>query len=255
MKPCGSSLWPKMTASDPLAGQVAVVTGGARGIGAAIAHQLAEAGAHVVIADLNPPAAPFAFHRLDVSDEAAVADCVAAIVADFGRIDILVNNAALGGLAPFLEIRPDDWRRMLDVSLTGAFLMAQAAARVMVAAGRGQIVNITSTSGQRGGRGRAAYGAAKAGLELLTKVMAVELAPHGLRVNAVSPGPVETEMVRAAHDAATREAYGRMIPAARYGTPEEIARAVLFLCSGQVDYLNGHVLNVDGGFAAAGVMF
>lgn len=245
-------------ASDELAGRVAVVTGGSGGIGQAIVARLAAAGARVVILDLTKPQVPgpeAGFVVVDLENEASIAAAVARVLQDHGRIDILVNNAGIGGLAPFLEITSADWRRMIDVNLTGAFLIARHIALHMVEHGRGHIVNITSTSAQRGGRLRAAYGAAKAGLELLTKVMAVELAPLGVQVNAVAPGPVETPMVRAAHDQATRSAYGQSIPAQRYGQPLEIAEAVLFLCSGRADYIQGHILNVDGGYAAAGVMF
>ena len=137
----------------------------------------------------------------------------------------------------------------------GAFLVAQAAAREMVKGGGGKIVNIASLSGQRGGNGRAAYGSAKAGLELLTKVMAVELAEYNINVNNIAPGAIETEMAKFAHDAATRAAYNYLIPMTRYGTPEEIASAAIFLCSDEARYIQGHTLNVDGGFLSAGLMF
>ena len=119
----------------------------------------------------------------------------------------------------------------------------------------GRIINIASLSGQRGGTGRAAYGASKAGLELLTRVMAVELAEHGINVNAIAPGPIETEMARRVHDEATRRAYGALTPQRRYGRPEEIADAAVFLASDESRYVTGHTLNVDGGFRAAGLMF
>jgi 3-oxoacyl-[acyl-carrier protein] reductase len=125
----------------------------------------------------------------------------------------------------------------------------------MVKGGGGKIVNIASLSGQRGGNGRAAYGSAKAGLELLTKVMAVELAPHNINVNNIAPGAIETEMAKFAHDQATRAAYNYLIPMSRYGKPEEIADAAVFLCSDESRYVQGHTLNVDGGFRTAGLMF
>ncbi|TWA57327.1 enoyl-ACP reductase-like protein [Azospirillum baldaniorum] len=164
-------------------------------------------------------------------------------------------TAGIGSSTPFLDVLLEDWNRTIAVNLTGAFLVAQAAARVMVGHGGGRIVNVTSPSGQRGGRGRAAYGASKAGLELLTKVMAVELAEHGITVNAIAPGPIETEMVRHAHDARTRAAYSRLIPMAGYGSPEDIGAAAVFLCSDESRYVHGHVLNVDGGFGSAGLIF
>ena len=129
---------------------------------------------------------------------------VASILDAFGRIDILINNAGVGGNTPFLEIGLEEWNRIISINLTGAFLVAQACAREMVKGGGGKIVNIASLSGQRGGNGRAAYGSAKAGLELLTKVMAVELSPHNINVNNIAPGAIETEMAKYAHDQATR---------------------------------------------------
>ena len=248
-----------------LEGKIALVTGGARGIGFAIAKALAAEGAAPVIADINEEGAREAAAalensealalRVDVSDQASVAAMMDAILARHGRLDILVNNAGIGGNTPFLDITLEEWNRTLAINLTGAFLVAQAAAREMAKRRSGKIVNIASLSGQRGGHGRAAYGAAKAGLDLLTKVMAVELAEYGINVNAIAPGAIETEMAKFAHDAATRAAYNYLIPMTRYGTPEEIADAAVFLCSDESRYIHGHTLNVDGGFRAAGLMF
>jgi NAD(P)-dependent dehydrogenase (short-subunit alcohol dehydrogenase family) len=248
-----------------LKGKIGLVTGAARGIGLAVAKALAAEGAVPVIADINEAGARDALSTLghaeglalgvDVADEASVAAMIDAIRARHGRLDILVNNAGIGGNTPFLDIKLAEWNRTIAVNLTGAFLVAQASARVMVKGGGGKIVNIASVSGQRGGHGRAAYGAAKAGLELLTKVMAVELAEHGINVNSIAPGAIETEMAKFAHDAATRAAYDYLIPMTRYGTPEEIADAAVFLCSDESRYIHGHTLNVDGGFRAAGLMF
>ena len=249
-----------------LAGKVAVVTGSARGIGLAVARAFVREGAGVVIADVNAAAAGEAAAGLaqrgramavgvDVADPASVAAMVGAVLGAHGRLDILVNNAGVGGNTPFLETSLAEWNRIIGINLTGAFLVAQACAREMVRAGGGKIVNIASLSGQRGGNGRAAYGSAKAGLELLTKVMAVELAEDNINVNAIAPGAIETEMAKFAHDGATRAAYNYLIPMTRYGTPEEIADAAVFLCSDESRYVHGHTLNVDGGFRAAGLMF
>jgi NAD(P)-dependent dehydrogenase (short-subunit alcohol dehydrogenase family) len=248
-----------------LKGKIALVTGGARGIGLAIVRAFVAEGATPVVADINEQGAGEALKGLgetdglalgvNVADEASVAAMVQAIVSRYGRLDILVNNAGIGGNTPFLDIKLEEWNRTISINLTGAFLVAQACAREMVKHRSGKIVNIASLSGQRGGHGRAAYGAAKAGLELLTKVMAVELAESGINVNNIAPGAIETEMAKFAHDQATRAAYNYLIPMTRYGTPEEIADAAVFLCSDESRYIHGHTLNVDGGFRAAGLMF
>lgn len=248
-----------------LKGKIALVTGGARGIGFATINALTAEGAVPVIADINEAGAQDALTllsaadglalRVDVADQASVNAMVAAIMARYGRLDILVNNAGIGGNTPFLDITLEEWNRIISINLTGAFLVAQACAREMARQRSGKIVNIASLSGQRGGHGRAAYGSAKAGLELLTKVMAVELAEFGINVNAIAPGAIETEMAKFAHDEATRAAYSYLIPMTRYGTPEEIADATVFLCSKEARYIHGHTLNVDGGFLAAGLMF
>jgi NAD(P)-dependent dehydrogenase (short-subunit alcohol dehydrogenase family) len=250
-----------------LTGKVALVTGSARGIGLAVARAFVREGASVVIADVNATEADKAAAGLNegggralavavnVADPASVEAMIRTILDAYGRLDILVNNAGVGGNTPFLETSLADWNRIIGINLTGAFLVAQASAREMVKVGGGKIVNIASLSGQRGGNGRAAYGSAKAGLELLTKVMAVELAEHNINVNNIAPGAIETEMAKFAHDQATRAAYNYLIPMTRYGTPEEIADAAVFLCSDEARYVHGHTLNVDGGFRAAGLMF
>jgi 3-oxoacyl-[acyl-carrier protein] reductase len=249
-----------------LAGRRAIVTGAASGIGLAIARRLAEDGAAVAIADIDERAAAAACAGLEAAGRQAVplrvdvsrAEDVAAMVARaegaLGGLDILVANAGIGGMRPFLEETVEHWRRVIDVNLTGVFLCGQATARVMARQKRGRIVNIASVSGIRAGSGRVAYGTAKAGVIHLTKQMALELGPLGITVNAVAPGPVDTPLTRADHTPETRAAYHAMIPQERYGTPEEIAGAVAFLCGDDAAYVNGVTLSVDGGMVAAGMI-
>jgi NAD(P)-dependent dehydrogenase (short-subunit alcohol dehydrogenase family) len=251
-----------------LQGKTALITGGARGIGFAIASALARQGAVLAIADINAQGANEAAAKLrdtgaqahgfvvNVAEARSVEAMMKDLTTQLGRLDILINNAGVGGNTPFLDTSLELWNRIVSINLTGAFIVAQACAKQMVAQGHGgKIINIASLSGQRGGNGRAAYGSAKAGLELLTKVMAVELSEFGINVNNIAPGAIETEMAATAHDAATRAAYNYLIPMVRYGTPEEIGDAAVFLCSDEARYVQGHTLNVDGGFRTAGLMF
>jgi 3-oxoacyl-[acyl-carrier protein] reductase len=191
----------------------------------------------------------------DVADPAHVERMIAETLRVYSRLDILVNNAGIGLTKLFLNTTLAEWERVLRVDLTAVFLCSQAAARVMVKQGSGRIINLASLSGQRGGTGRAAYGAAKAGVTALTKVLAVELAAYHITVNEIAPGPVNTEMTAVTHDAATRQAYCNLIPMRRYAERDEIAAAAAFLASDDAAFVNGHTLNVDGGFQAAGLIF
>ncbi len=253
-----------MSAKMDFTGRVALVTGGASGIGFAAARQLAELGAAIAIADVNMEGAEAAAEKLagaqvttvkaDVSDPDDVGAMVDTVVARFGRMDILVHSAGVGIERSFLETTPEEWRRLIDIDLSGTFYCAQAAARHMAGNRYGRIVNISSAAGLRGGTGRTAYGAAKGGVLTLTKVMAVELAPYNVTANALAPGAIETELVARMHSEETRRVYRASIPFDRYGTPDETAFCAVFLASEQAGYITGHILGIDGGFLAAGVM-
>jgi NAD(P)-dependent dehydrogenase (short-subunit alcohol dehydrogenase family) len=167
---------------------------------------------------------------------------------------VLVHSAGVGIEKSFLETSAEEWRRLIDIYLSGTFYCAQAAARKMVENQYGRIVLLSSTAGLRGGTGRTAYGAAKGGVIALTKVMAVELAQYGITANALAPGAIETELVARMHSDETRRVYRAGIPMDRYGTPEETAFTGVFLASEQAGYVTGHILGVDGGFLAAGIM-
>lgn len=249
----------------PLAGKVALVTGAGAGIGRGIALRLAADGATVIVADIDAQRVEQALAQLqgspapahgavlDVADPASVQRVYAQVAERHGRLDLQVSNAGIAERTPFLDTTLAQFQRVLGVNLAGVFLCGQAAARLMVQTGGGRIVNLSSVSGQAGGIGRAAYGASKAAIINLTQTMAMELAPHGILVNAVAPGPTQVE--RTAHGPAQRDAFLGRMALKRYATPAEIAGAVSFLCSHDAAFVTGHVLNVDGGFAAAGVLY
>ena len=251
-------------ASDVSSSPVAVVTGGARGIGLAIGRWFLAHGHRVALLDIDADTLAAAAAALgdadrvlglpcDVADPARVQSSVDAIAARFGRIDALVNNAGVAVFKPIGETSFAEWREVLSVNLDGAFLCTQACVPVMRRSGGGSIVNISSISGLRASTLRVAYGTSKAALIHLTKQQAVELGTVGIRVNAVAPGPVDTEMAKLVHSVAIRSDYYDAIPLNRYGTTEEIAEATGFLCSAAASFVNGQVLAVDGGFDAAGV--
>ncbi|RCW72564.1 SDR family NAD(P)-dependent oxidoreductase [Pseudorhodoferax soli] len=253
-----------MNNSSPTTAPVAIVTGGARGIGLAVARWFLARGQRVALLDIEADAlqrtvadlaAPESVLGLpcDVSDPAQVQAAVDRVAAAFGRIDALVNNAGIAIFKPIAETGYADWRRVLAVNLDGPFLCSQACVPHMLAAGGGAIVNIASISGLRASTLRVAYGTSKAALIHLTKQQATELGTQGIRVNCVAPGPVDTEMAKQVHSPAIRKDYHDVIPLERYGTPEEIAEAVGFLCSPAASYVNGQLLAVDGGFDAAGI--
>ncbi len=238
--------------------RVVLVTGGLSGIGAAVCQKLAAEGAKVIAGDLSAQAVELGDDavtplRLDVADAGSVQTAVDAIVARHGRLDGLVNSAGIAREQPFLETPVEAFDAIIAVNLRGSFLIGQAAARAMQATGGGSIVNIASVSGLLGNAGRSAYGASKGGVVTLSKVMAVDLAQFGIRVNVIAPGPVETPLVAQVHSAETRAEWGRRVPMKRYGSPEEMAGAAVFLLSDEATYVTGHVLTVDGGFVAQGL--
>lgn len=247
-----------MDGDEPLAGRVALVTGGARGIGRAIALRLAEQGAKVAIVDLADAGADTAgevekatgsvaiFIKADISKEDGARTAVEAVETELGPVDILVNNAGItrDGLA--MVMSEADWDAVLAVNLKGAFLMSKAVLRGMVKRRRGAIVSISSVVGRRGNAGQVNYGAAKAGLIGLTKSLAREVASRNVRVNAIAPGYIETEMT-AALDEKARNALVNQIPLGRIGSPEAVADAVVFLAGDSASFITGAVLAVDGG--------
>jgi 3-oxoacyl-[acyl-carrier protein] reductase len=243
--------------------KVTLVTGAGDGIGRAIAERFGAEGAKVVVTDIDAePARRVAEAiveqggaaralQLDVREPAQAEAAVALAVTRFGRLDVLVNNAGITDKCPFLETSLELWHRVLAVNLTGTFVCGQAAARAMVGQGSGRIVNIASTSGLRGGQARAAYGASKAAIVNLTETMAIELAPHGILVNALAPGPIET---RATAGMVLGPALLPRLALKRMGAPSEVAAAALFLASDDCSFTTGHVLTVDGGFTATGMV-
>lgn len=241
--------------------KVAVVTGAARGIGLAVAQAFLAQGYKVALLDIDAATLRQTEKALgdvlalecDVADPLQVKTSIDRVTARFGRIDALVNNAGIAVFKPLLETTFEEWQRVLAVNLNGPFLCTQACAPVMLKTGGGAVVNITSISGLRASTLRVAYGTSKAALDHLTKQQAAELGNHGIRVNAVAPGPVDTAMAKQVHTADIRAGYHDAIPLNRYGTEQEIAEVVVFLCSDAASYINGQTLAVDGGFDATGI--
>jgi NAD(P)-dependent dehydrogenase (short-subunit alcohol dehydrogenase family) len=242
-----------------LTNRKAIVTGGGAGIGRAVAVALAAEGADVAIWDIDAQTADRTAGNIrklgrtaiaspvDVAEPQQVANAFRETNQAFGFVDILINNAGICPTTPIAEITPEEWDRVMAVNLKGAFLCCQNAIGIMKALGRGWIVNISSAAGKSGGHTVGAhYSASKAGIICLTKSLAREMAPYGVRINAVAPGPVDTDMVQR-NTGGDLTHFRSVVPLGRLAKPEEIASAVLFLCSSDSSYMTGATIDVNGG--------
>jgi len=251
---------------EDLKGKAVIITGSRQGMGKADALAFAENGAKVTVVDISQEDCQLVVDEIeknggqglavkcDVSNGKEVEEMVKKTVEKFGKVDILVNNAGICQFKPFLELTEDEWQKTLDINLKGYFLCAKAAAKEMAKQKSGAIVNIASVvMGQigMGMAGLAHYSASKGGIAALTKTLALELAPHNIRVNTIAPGAIDTPMAASVKtDPKTLEQTLAMIPMRRMGKPEEIANAVLFLASNDSSYITGSIVVVDGGWLA-----
>ena len=240
--------------------RIALVTGASRGIGRATAVELARAGCHVIInfnsneqaaaqtlAEVQAAGGTGLISKFEVADAQQVKEALGAILEELKRIDVLVNNAGVTADGLFIMMGDDEWRRVIDTTLNGFFNVTKPVLREMVRKKRGAIVSVSSISAMAPNRGQSNYAAAKAGLIAATKSLAREVARFGIRVNAVAPGPIATDMLSSMPmDANTIKA---MIPMARLGKPEEVARTIRFLCSEDASFITGEVISINGGMA------
>lgn len=241
-----------------LDGKVALITGGAQGIGRVISEELAGQGAHVVLGDVNlegaektaaeikQSGAKASAVRIDVSSAADVQSVFDSIIKEYKPVDIVVNNAGITRDGLLVRMKEADWDLVMDINLKGSFLCSQQAAKQMMKQKSGAIVNIASIVGIMGNFGQANYSASKAGLIGFTKTLAREVAPRGIRANAIAPGFIDTEMTRVLEES-VRTKLVEQIPLARLGQPEDVARCVSFLVSEKASYITGQVINVNGG--------
>jgi gluconate 5-dehydrogenase len=253
-----------MSMQIELTGKVAVVTGSSRGLGRTLARGLCRAGAHVVINGRKSEAVAATVSEFqkeglsvspavfDITDEEQTREAVKQIIHDHRRIDILVNNAGRQIRAPLEEFALDSWKEIIDINLTGTFLMGKAVAPHMISRGSGKIVNICSLQSELGRKTIAPYAASKGGVKMLTRAMAVEWAEHNIQVNGIAPGYFLTEMTQPLADDQKFDGWvkGRT-PAGRWGDPEELVGPLLLLVSEGSDFMNGHVIFVDGGMSIA----
>ena len=255
-----------MNSHKSLDGKCALITGGGRGIGRTTALAMAKAGANLAILDLDIDKAKetqalaskfgtsVCLISADASNEKSVIKAFDRAVKFFdGTLDILVSNAGVPHHCAFLEMPLNEWERIIKNNLTSAFLCGQKAAQIMVPKKYGRIIMLGSISGQRGSFGRAAYGTSKAGIMQLTRVMAVELAPHGITVNSIAPGPIDTGITK--FGPSQEKEYLARIPTGGFGKAVDVALAATFLADERCGFITGSVINVDGGFNAAGLMF
>ena len=250
-------------------GTTALVTGGGGGIGGAVCRGFAAEGAKVAVLDRSAAAAAEVVGRIadsggralavecDITDRPSVDAAVADVVGELGPIDVLVNNAGWDLFVPFLQTKPDDWMRLIDINLVGALHLHHAVLPGMVERGAGRVVNVASDAARVGSSGEAVYAACKAGLVAFTKTLAREHARHGITLNVVCPGPTDTEVLTTVVDAAAnpdklREAFRRAIPMGRLGEPDDLVGAVLFFASAAAAFVTGQVLSVSGGLTMAG---
>jgi NAD(P)-dependent dehydrogenase (short-subunit alcohol dehydrogenase family) len=253
------------TLNGRLKDEIAIVTGAGQGIGKVVAERLTAEGAAVAVLDNNEQTGEAAeaelsqrggqamFARCDVADRVSVRRAVREVVKAYGRVSVLVNNAGIGLKAPFLELSDEAWRKVIDTNLTGTFMVSQEVCREMVRLGRGSVVNVGSIAGRMAHSDQVAYAVSKSGIEGLTRMMAFELAPLGIRVNAVAPGTIATEFLAGMLTEEARHERERRIPMGRLGTPEEVAGVIAFLVSEEARYMTGSIVSIDGGLLFAGV--